>query len=166
MRSTPGVVRSPDGKQLACLLRENSRRHNSQIIFSNDEGQSWSDPRDLPDTLNGDRHSGKYAPDGRLLISFRRRIPDGRSGEFDGDWVAWVGTYEDLAAGKPGQYLVRLKDNHHRWDCAYPGVEILPDGTFVTTTYGHWKEGKQPYVLSVRLRVDELDQLATKSDSK
>jgi len=29
----PGVIRSPDGKQLAVLLRENSRTQNSQIIF-------------------------------------------------------------------------------------------------------------------------------------
>jgi len=36
----PGIVRSPDGKQLAVLLRENSRRSNSQIIFSNDEGKT------------------------------------------------------------------------------------------------------------------------------
>ena len=162
----PGVVRSPDGKQLACLLRENSRRHNSQIIFSDDEGQSWTNPRDLPDTLNGDRHTGKYAPDGRLLISFRRRMPNGRSGEFDGDWVAWVGTYEDLIEGKPGQYLVRLKDNHHRWDCAYPGVEVLPDGTFVITTYGHWDDGEEPYVISVRLKLDDLDVLAVLDESK
>ncbi len=38
----PGAIRSPDGKQLAVLLRENSRRHNSQFILSRDEGQSWS----------------------------------------------------------------------------------------------------------------------------
>ncbi len=158
----PGVIRSPDGKQLACLLRENSRRHNSQIIFSEDEGQTWTEPRDLPDSLNGDRHTGKYAPDGRLLISFRRRMPTGREGDFEGDWVAWVGTYEDLAEGGAGQYLVRLKDNFDGWDCAYPGVEVLPDGTFVVTTYGHWAEDEQPYIMAVRLQLKELDELAKK----
>ena len=58
----PGIIRSPDGKQLAVLLRENSRRHHSQIIFSNDEGEHWSEPRDLPGSLDGDRHTGKYSP--------------------------------------------------------------------------------------------------------
>ncbi|MBN2293032.1 MAG: exo-alpha-sialidase, partial [Pirellulales bacterium] len=67
----PGVFRSPDGKQLACLLRENSRRLNSFVIFSDDEGETWSKPRQLPGALTGDRHAGKYAPDGRLFISFR-----------------------------------------------------------------------------------------------
>jgi hypothetical protein len=69
----PGLIRSPDGKQLAVLLRENSRRHNSQIIFSDDEGKTWSAPRALPDSLNGDRHTARYSSDGRLLISRPRR---------------------------------------------------------------------------------------------
>ena len=162
----PGIIRSPGGKQLAVLLRENSRRHNSQIIFSNDEGKTWTSPRDLPGSLNGDRHTGKYAPDGRLLISFRSRSPSGFKAPTEGDWVAWVGTYEDLASGNEGQYHIRLKDNKNAWDCAYPGVEVLPDGTFVTTTYGHWDQGKKPYILSVRLHLDELDQIVDKKSSK
>ena len=51
-------------------------------------------------------------------------------------------------------------DNKHGWDCGYPGVEIMPDGTFVLTTYGHWDQGQPAYVISVRLRLDELDALA------
>ncbi|MEZ6071045.1 MAG: sialidase family protein [Pirellulales bacterium] len=156
----PGIVRSPDGSQLAVLLRENARRKNSHIIFSDDEGRTWSEPRVVPDALNGDRHTARYAPDGRLFISFRSNSPRGKTGPFEGDWVAWVGTYDDLVTGAAGQYHVRLKDNHRGADCAYPGVEVLPDGTLVTTTYGHWVEGEEPYVLSVRLRLDELDAMA------
>ena len=44
-----------------------------------------------------------------------------------------------------------------KWDCAYPGVEILPEGTFVLTTYGHWIQGKEPFIVSVRLKLEELD---------
>ena len=153
----PGLIRSPDGKQIAVLLRENSRRRNSQIIFSGDEGATWTKPRDLPQALNGDRHTGRYAPDGRLLISLRRRSPGGKRGVYEGDWVAWVGKYEDLARGRPGQYVLRLKDNHRGADCAYPGVEVLPDGTFIVTTYGHWAKGQAPYILSVRLKLSEVD---------
>jgi len=156
----PGIIRSPDGKQLAVLLRENTRTQNSQIIFSDDEGQTWTDPRPVPDSLNGDRHTGKYGPDGRLFISFRGISPRGRQRAFANDWVGWVGTYEDLVEGNPGQYFVRLKDNTKGADCAYPGVEVLPDGTFVTTTYGHWDQGEQPYILSVRFTLEELDKLA------
>lgn len=157
----PGIIRSPDGKQLAVLLRENSRRHNSQIIFSNDEGKTWTEPRDLPGSLNGDRHTGKYDPvSGRLLISFRSNTPKGHTAPTEGDWVAWVGTYDDLVNGKEGQYHVRLKDNTKGADCAYPGVEVLPDGTFIITTYGHWEKDKAPYILSIQLKLAELDELA------
>jgi hypothetical protein len=51
-------------------------------------------------------------------------------------------------------------DNQKGSDCAYPGVEVLPDGTIVTTTYGHWVEGETPFIVSIRLRLEELDQLA------
>ena len=51
-------------------------------------------------------------------------------------------------------------DNHTGFDCAYPGVEVLPDGTFVTTTYGHWTEGAKPYIVSVRFKLSEIDALA------
>jgi len=157
----PGIIRSPDGKQLAVLLRENTRQHHSQIIFSDDEGQTWTKHRAMPASLNGDRHTGKYLPDGRLFVSFRSLQPrKAASTQHEGDWVAWVGTWEDLVNGKEGQYVVRLKDNKKGADCAYPGVEVLPDGTIVTTTYGHWSQGQAPYIMSVRLRLSELDALA------
>lgn len=182
----PGVIRSPDGSQIAVLLRENSRRANSQIIFSDDEGRTWSNPRPMPNELNGDRHVCKYAPDGRLLISFRDRSPakfqgdllkiarDSKENNFskiasetglgsstEGDWVAWVGSYDDLVNGKPGQYRIRIKDNMNAWDTSYPGVELLPDGTFVLTTYGHWEKDEEPYILSVRFSLKETDAKLT-----
>jgi hypothetical protein len=153
----PGLVRSPCGNQIAVLLRENSRQFNSFVIFSEDEGGMWSEPRELPGALTGDRHTGRYAPDGRLVITFRDTTHITPTA---GDWVAWVGTYADIAAGREGQYRVRLMDNHHDRDCAYPGLELLPDGTFLATTYGHWTEGEAPYVVSVRFSVDELDARA------
>lgn len=158
----PGCIRSPDSKTLAVLLRENRRREPSQIIFSNDEGKSWSEPTALPLSLTGDRHTGVWLPDGRLFISFRCIAPnDARAGRpFEGDWVGWVGSWEDLLHQRPGQYLVRLKDNTKAYDTSYPGVECLPDGTVVTTTYGHWEKGEAPYILCVRLRVEELDRLS------
>ena len=152
----PGLIRSPDGAQIAVLLRENSRQKNSFVIFSDDEGDTWSEPRELPGALSGDRHTGKYAPDGRLFITFR---DTGRESPTQGDWVGWVGTYDDIVAGAEGQYRVRLMDNHHAWDCAYPGLEVLADGTFVTTTYGFWEPESQAYVVSVRFQMKELDEL-------
>lgn len=157
----PGCIRSPDGKTLAVLLRENARRKNSHVIFSNDEGQIFSEPREVPLALTGDRHTGKYGPDGRLFITFRGISPTSkRTGRpFEGDWVGWVGTWDDIVNGQDGQYSVRIKDNTKGYDTTYPGVEVLPDGTFVITTYGHWTQGEEPYILSVRFKLDELDQM-------
>ncbi len=155
----PGAVRSPDGKQLAVLLRENARRRNSFVILSDDDGKTFSAPRELPAALTGDRHQAIYAPDGRLVISFRDRTHESPT---KGDWVAWVGKYEDISAGREGQCRVRLMDNHRGADCAYPAMELLPDGTIVATTYGHWTAGEQPYIASVRFKIAEIDAEAAK----
>ncbi|MCI0377457.1 MAG: glycoside hydrolase, partial [Gemmataceae bacterium] len=152
----PGLVRSPDGKQIAVLLRENSRKFNSFVIFSDDEGETWSKPKQLPAALTGDRHTAKFAPDGRLFITFRDTTLDSPT---KGDWGGWVGTYDDITKGREGQYRVRLMKNHKSMNCAYPGLELLPDGTFVTTTYGHWTKGEMPYIVSVRFKLEELDRM-------
>jgi hypothetical protein len=151
----PGLVRSPDGRQIALLLRENSRRFNSFVVFSNDEGETWSEPIELPAALTGDRHTARYAPDGRLFVSFRDMA---RGSPTWGDWVGWVGTYEDIVYGREGEYRIRLLDNKYRADAAYPGVVLLPNGTFVVTTYGHWEEGEEPYIVSVRFKLAETDE--------
>ena len=159
----PGLVRSPDGEELLVLLRENSRQRNGFRITSRDEGETWSEPVELPGALTGDRHVGRYAPDGRLVLSFRDTT---RESPTHGDWVLWVGTYDDILAGREGAYRVRLMDNTHRADCAYPALERLPDGTFVATTYGHWTEGQQPWIVSLRFRLEELDQLLAEGGSR
>jgi hypothetical protein len=123
-------------------------------MFSDDEGTTWSAPQELAGALTGDRHTGKYGPDGRLFISFRDMAHESPT---RGDWVGWVGTYEDIVRGREGQYRVRLMDNHEEADCGYPGVEVLPDGTFVTTSYGHWVPGAQPFIVNVRFTLKDLD---------
>lgn len=156
----PGAFRSPNGKQIAVLLRENRRVKNSHVMFSNDEGKTWTKPRAAPASLNGDRHTAKFGRDGRLFISFRDAPCKGKPSPTEGDWVGWVGTYEDIVKGREGQYRVRFKKNYQSRDCAYPGVELLPDGTFVVTTYGHWTPMESPYILSMRFTLKELDRLA------
>ena len=158
----PGLIRSPDGREIAVLLRENSRRFNSFVIFSPDEGRTWSRPIELPSSLTGDRHVGRYTPDGRLFVTFRDQAP---SSPWRGDWVGWLGRYEDLRRGgrEPwaGQARVRLMDNRYAADTAYPGLELLPDGAFVTTTYGHFTPGEEPWIASVRFTAAELDEAAS-----
>lgn len=162
----PGAIRSPNGKQIAVLLRENFHRKNSHIIFSDDEGKTWTQPRELASSLNGDRHVAKYGPDGRLFVSFRDIPTKGEFSPTAGDWVGWVGTYDDLVNAKEGQYRIRFKKNHKGGDCAYPGVELLPDGTFVVTTYGHWVPKESPFIMSTRFTLKEIDEIAKKPLTK
>ena len=175
----PGMIRLNDGR-IAVLLRENSRRMNSCIMYSFDEGQTFTKPVELPDALTGDRHTCRRLNDGRIAITFRDM---NKNGDTHGDWVLWIGMDEDLINRTEGQYHIRLKDNyptHCDFDCAYPGMHVLPDGTIVTLTYGHWRPWKklteeigglahtdtlskmgdtQPYILCVRLHPDELENM-------
>ena len=160
----PGVIRSPDGKQLACLLRENGRRYNSFVIFTDDEGKTWTPPVELPASLTGDRHTLRYAPDGRIVAVFRDMAHEGST---RGDFVLWVGTYEDIVRRREGQYRVRLLDNKSGpGDTGYAGLELLPDGTFVATTYCVLEKGEKPLVVSVRFRMEEIDALGWLTDGR
>ena len=80
--------------------------------------------------------------------------------------MSWVGRYEDIVRGGEGQYRVRLMDNLKDYDCAYPALELLPDGTLVATTYGHWQENQPPYVVSVRFKLSEIDAKARNQTNK
>ncbi len=153
----PGVIRSPDGKRLAMLLRENARLGNSMISFSDDEGTTWSNPREVPATLTGDRHVPVQLPDGRILVSMRDMA---KGSATYGDWIAWLGTWEDLESGELGQCRIRFMDNHDGTDCGYAGIEVRGD-TIVATSYGHWAVGAQPYVIAVRIPIADLPPLVT-----
>jgi hypothetical protein len=53
---------------------------------------------------------------------------------------------------------VRLLDNKSRpGDTGYAGLELLPDGTFVATTYCVLEDGEKPLVVSFRFKLEELD---------
>ena len=152
----PEVVRSPDGKQLLCLIRENIRSEPAHFITSDDEGKTWSAVKALPPGLHGDRHKAVYAPDGRLVVCFR---DTGRDSPTKNHFVAWVGHYEDIVSGKDGDHKIKLLHSHKASDCGYPGLELLPDGTFVATTYVKYRPGAElNSVVSTRFTLAEVAQ--------
>ena len=152
------IIRSPDGNQLLCLTRENSRTYNALMTVSNDEGDTWAEMLELPGSLTGDRHVARYAPDGRLVVTFRDTTHETST---KGDFVAWIGMYEDIVNLREGQYRVRLLKNYGApGDTGYAGLEVLPDGTLVSTTYCVLKKGQQPVVVSVRFKMEEVDAKA------
>lgn len=154
----PALVRSPDGSLLVSVLRENSRKLNSLIIRSSDNGETWSEPEELPSALTGDRHVFRYSPDGRLVGVFRDR--DKNSSTY-GHFVAWVGTCDDLLKRKEGEYKIKLLHSYAGPDCGYAGLELLPDGTFVATTYIKYRPGVEKHsIVSTRFILAECDAKA------
>lgn len=159
----PFVLRSPDGQELCCLIRENYHTATSMMCFSRDEGETWSAPQDTAWGLTGDRHEGVQAPDGRWVIAFRdRALGSSTYGQF----MAWVGTYDDIRNARPGQFRIKLLHHYgsprdgYSWanvDTGYPGMELLPDGTIVATTYlKYWDDERRHSVASTRFRLNEL----------
>jgi hypothetical protein len=162
----PEVIRSPDGKQLLMLMRENMRRYNSLFAVSDDEGKTWSKPRELPAALTGDRHSAVYAADGRLGVMFRDRRPVPRSEanhEKGGQplWgsektTVWVGTYDDVVNGREGQYLIRVLGYG-----GYAKLERLPEGTILGLTYCRYPYDSKNLssIVTTRFKLEETDAL-------
>jgi hypothetical protein len=159
----PFAFRSPDGKELGCLMRENTHKGRSLMMFSKDEGRTWTAPQDTPWGLTGDRHVGVYAPDGRLVVAFRDKA---HGSSTHNHFVAWVGTYDDIRHGRPGQYRIKLLHSHAGGDCGYPGMELLPDGTIVATTYIKYRPGRKRHsVVSTRFTLKDTDPLVPKAEA-
>ncbi|MEC8656539.1 MAG: sialidase family protein [Verrucomicrobiota bacterium] len=152
----PFVLRSPDGTELCCLMRENKHKGRSLMMFSGDEGKNWSKPVDTPWGLTGDRHYGLQTEDGRWVIAFRDMAQNSPTW---GHFVAWVGSYDDIRNGKPGQYRIKLLHSFAGRDCGYPGMELLRDETIVATTYVKYRKGKERHsVVSARFKLKEMDE--------
>lgn len=153
----PCVFRVPEGKRLVCIARENNRVGHSLMMFSDDEGASWTPLQETPWGLSGDRHMIRFAPDGRMVAVFRDMAPNSPT---KGHFVAWVGHYKDLREGTSGQYKIKLLHSYAGSDCGYPGLEILPDGTLVALTYIKIRPGEELHsIVEVRFKLDETDRL-------
>ncbi len=179
-----GMFRSPDGKRIVGLARSQSHNNPATMIYSDDEGKTWSKPMDLPGSLAGERHKAAYDPiSGRLVISFHEIQYDlNGNNTFDGDadwtageWVAWVGTYEDLMEQRDGQYRIEICKDYSKsaksGDTGYAGVVVLDDGTFIMDSYGHWDEEFSNnwtggvtkdlcYIKQAKFKLSEIDNMA------
>lgn len=185
------IIRSENGygDELCLISRSNSKKMNSLISFSTDEGKTWSEPFEAPAALNGERHKAEYTPDGRLFITFRsiergkkaeKNAPaDTMGGWVSEGWIAWVGTYDDLKNCREGQYRIKLahiyqdKQKEPEYcagaDTGYCGNVVLEDGTIVTSSYGKFDPKSKAsfstlrtYICSKRINLSDTDELIEK----
>lgn len=176
-----------NGDELCLITRSNSKKINSLVSFSKDEGKTWSKPVELPAALNGERHKAEWTKDGRLFITFRsiergpkaeKNAPSGTFGGYISEgWTAWIGTYDDLKNGTQGQYRIKLAHIYAKGqkapeyyagsDTGYCGNVVLDDGTIVTSSYGKFSPDEKinfgtdyrTYICSKRIRLTDTDEL-------
>jgi hypothetical protein len=91
-----GIVRWPASSAARMVL---TARCSTMTAGSSDEGETWTEPRDLPASLTGDRQ--------RRQVWTRRaalHLVSGPSPESPtkGDWAGWVSTYDDIVKGREG----------------------------------------------------------------
>jgi hypothetical protein len=148
----PFLLRAPDNNELCAILRDNAKNALSKLIFSRDEGKTWSDPIETSWGLTGHRHHGVRLPDGRWVIAFRDTAPGSPTRNH---FVAWLGTYEDIRERRPGR-RIKLLHSFAGSDCGYAALELLPDGTVLATTYiKYWNDARKHSVVGVFIRPED-----------
>jgi hypothetical protein len=159
----PAVIRSADGQRAIMLMRDN-KKGQSPLAVSEDGGETWSTARKASWNVTGHRPHMVMTPDGRIVAVFR----DTAAGsETEGHFVAWVGTFDDLFYGRPGQYRIKLLHSNAGWDTGYSGLEALPDGTVVATTYVKYRPGPEKHsVVCTRFKLEEIDAMVNVSGNK
>jgi len=135
-----------------------------RMSASEDDGLHWSELAPIGDfggivamgtvieTKTPDRYLALFHDDGRFLAATptASKVPH---------WTQFhVYQTESLDGGLT--WGAPRAITHSSWHHCEPGSIRSPDGAFLTTTYGHWTKGEAPYIVSVRLGLDELDELA------
>ena len=62
--------------------------------------------------------------------------------------------------------------NRNVGDCGYAAIELLPNDTFVFTSYGHWDlapgqkypdgRGRSPYIIATRFNLSDTEKMVRK----
>ncbi len=188
------VVRSEagEGNELMLLARSNgsnrNKEMNSLMSISTDEGKTWSEPKQLPAAVNGERHKAEWIKDNngnnRLFITFRsisknsknfkavdETVGSGNGKWYSEGWVAWVGTFDDLKNGNEGQYRIKLAHTYlpgqtqsvlaANGDCGYSGNVVFDGGyKIMTSTYGMFPQSRDKTIIASKvIDIRLIDQL-------
>ena len=163
----PAILRLKDGK-LVCFLRTHvnptSDAKNTVVIFSDDDGFSWTPPKWT--NIWGYPHEAIPLQDGRYLCVYGyRRPPYGTRGCISEDGITWDKKNEFVIreGGVPGATVTetpgssrmtpssgKMRAGGIDWSnpgiyqhIGYPSVAQMPDGTIVTA-YHEWDDQEKP----------------------
>lgn len=169
------IIRNPKDDCLILFARANNRQSNSVVCYSFDEGFKWSQPKELPNCLTGDRHKAEYdAVSGKVIISFRQYLSNNDKFKqsalspqmyLSEGWVAWIGTFEDLMSFEDddksndsyGDAVVILGKNYNKADCGYSGVVVKEDGTIIMDSYGYFSPTtRYPYIMQAKFKIADI----------
>ena len=137
----PFLLRSDDGKELCAILRDNCRDAFSKMVFSRDEGKTWTAPVDTAPALSGHRHAGVKDSTGRWTIVSRNYEPNA---PYKFNYCAWRGTYADIVNRRRGE-TVKLLHSYAKGDCGYGACVLMPDDTVFALTYIKYNPGPEKH---------------------
>jgi len=150
----PCAFRSPDGNEICCLMRENSHKGCSLMMFTRDEGRTWTRAIDAPWEISGDEHHCLELGKGKFIVVFREHNQP--KGPTWGQPVAWVGSYDDLKCRRRGDaYKVKLFHSFKIPDCGNPTIQKLGNGDLLVVAYlKYWDDARQNSVVAKRFQVE------------
>jgi hypothetical protein len=186
--SHPTTVLLEDGRTILAAYPRGHGKGAIVLKRSTDGGLTWSDrlpvPANWPTSQGAPTIHRLIDPQGKKrLVLFSGLYPIRmESSEDDGrTWtplepIGGIVAMASVERPKNGAYMARFHDGRFRKgkgkrarfrvhksisrDGSYPGVEVLPSGMLDATTCGYWTEGEQPYIVSMRFTLAELDTLA------
>lgn len=139
------IIRGPNDTLCAIGRSEKRFGHTSVISFSEDEGETWGEPKNMNVNLSGDRFQAAYdEKTGKLLISYRMIVPHkphplARAKFMTAGWVIWIGDFEDLNSivQKPAGDCLVLAGKDPSGDCGYSGI-VAKNGEAIAIAYGNF----------------------------
>lgn len=146
-----GLFRSPDERKIIALGRTQSHAHPSVILYSEDEGETWSKPSYLPEELHGERHKAIYDPrNNQLVITFREIFMSKSKKSWSaGNWVAWTGSFDQLMNNKSGDCKITIAEDFTQspkaGDTGYAGIVADSKGNLILHSYGHFDKEFSKY---------------------
>ena len=159
----PTVFRSPDGKELCCLVSDcRDPNAGAWAVFSGDEGRTWSEPARACDALAGTEHSAGVLGDGRVAIAFRK-------GKALRGWIAPYASIR-LRGAKDGEEALLVHNYGDANTVGSPSLHVRKDGEIVVVAHAQFDLHRpMPAVVAMRFTADEVgrtirERTAAKSD--